>query len=45
MAKRPSKIDLKRVRAFVREFAQILETPERIPEFERLLQKVLEPET
>ena len=36
-------IDLERVRAFVHEFAQILGAPERIPEFERLLQKVLGP--
>lgn len=35
------RIDLERVRAFVHEFAQILEAPERVPEFERLLQKVL----
>ncbi len=37
------RIDLERVRAFVREFAQILDTPERIPEFDRLLRKVLGP--
>lgn len=37
------RIDLQRVRAFVHEFAQILGAPERIPEFERLLQKVLGP--
>lgn len=36
-------IDLERVRAFVREFAQILDTPERIPEFEQLLREVLGP--
>lgn len=35
------RIDLERVRAFVHEFAQILEAPERIPEFERLLQKIM----
>jgi Nucleotidyl transferase of unknown function (DUF2204) len=35
------RIDLERVRAFVREFAQILDTPERIPEFDRLLRQVL----
>jgi len=34
-------IDLERVRGFVHEFAQILGAPERIPEFERLVQKVL----
>jgi hypothetical protein len=34
------RIDLDRVRAFVQEFAQILDTPERIPEFDRLLQNV-----
>jgi predicted nucleotidyltransferase len=38
------RIDLERVRAFVHEFAQILDAPERIPEFERLLQKVLGPD-
>jgi hypothetical protein len=38
------RIDLERVRAFVQEFAQILEAPERIPEFERLLQRVLGPD-
>jgi Nucleotidyl transferase AbiEii toxin, Type IV TA system len=37
------RIDLERVRAFVREFAQILDTPERIPEFDRLLRKVIGP--
>jgi hypothetical protein len=37
------RIDLERVRAFVHEFAQILGAPERIPELERLLQKVLGP--
>ena len=36
-----NRIDLGRVRAFVHEFAQILDAPERIPEFEQLLQKVL----
>lgn len=36
-------IDLERVRTFVHEFAQILGTPERIPEFERLVQKVFGP--
>jgi hypothetical protein len=36
-------IDLERVRSFVHEFAQILDKPERIPEFERLVQKVLGP--
>lgn len=36
-------IDLERVRAFVREFAQILDAPERIPELERLVRKVLGP--
>src|SRR5262249_2445615 len=39
----PDHIDLERVRAFVHEFAQILDTPERIPEFERLLREVLGP--
>lgn len=34
-------IDLERVRAFVQEFAQILDTPERIAEFDRLLVEVL----
>ncbi len=38
------RIDLERVRAFVREFAQILDTPERISEFEQLLRKVLGPD-
>jgi len=38
-----NRIDVERVRAFVREFAQILGTPERIPEFERLLREVLGP--
>ena len=37
------RIDLGRVRTFVLEFAQILDAPERIPEFERLLRKVLGP--
>ena len=37
------RIDLERVRAFVREFAQILDAPERIPEFDRLLHKVFSP--
>lgn len=37
------RIDLERVRAFVREFAQILDAPERIPEFERLVQRVVGP--
>ena len=37
-------IDLERVRAFVHEFAQIMDTPERIPEFERLLREVLGPD-
>ena len=37
------RIDLERVRSFVREFAQILDTPERIPELERLLHKVFGP--
>jgi hypothetical protein len=36
-------IDLERVRTFVHEFAQILDMPERIPEFERLLGEVLGP--
>jgi uncharacterized nucleotidyltransferase DUF6036 len=36
-------IDLERVRLFVREFAQILDTPERIPEFDRLVRKILDP--
>lgn len=35
------RIDLERVRSFVREFAQILDAPERIPEFDRLVQKSL----
>ena len=35
------RIDLKRVRAFVSEFAQILGAPERIAEFDRLVHKVL----
>jgi hypothetical protein len=38
------RIDLERVRTFVQEFAQILDAPERIPEFERLLQRVLGPD-
>lgn len=38
------RIDLDRVRTFVREFAEILGTPERIPEFERMLQKIRVPE-
>ena len=38
------RIDLQRVRAFVHEFAQILGAPERIPEFDRLVQKVLGPD-
>jgi predicted nucleotidyltransferase len=37
-------IDLKRVRTFVCEFAQILGEPERVPELDRLLRKVLGPE-
>jgi len=37
------RIDLERVRAFVHEFAQILDTPERIHEFDRLLHEVLGP--
>ena len=37
------RINLERVRGFVREFAQILGTPERIPEFDRLVRKVLGP--
>lgn len=37
------RIDLERVRGFVHEFAQILDAPERIPEFERLVQKVMGP--
>ncbi|MBW8879517.1 MAG: nucleotidyltransferase [Acidobacteria bacterium] len=37
-------IDLKRVRTFVQEFAQILDAAERIPEFDRLLRKVLGPD-
>jgi len=36
-------IDLERVRTFVHEFSQILGTPERISEFERLLRKVFGP--
>ena len=36
-------IDLERVRAFVQEFAQILDTPERIAEFDRLVRKILGP--
>jgi len=36
-------IDRKRVRTYVYEFAQILGEPERIPEFDRLLRKVLGP--
>lgn len=36
-------IDLERVRAFVHEFAQILDMPERIPELDRLLRKTLGP--
>jgi hypothetical protein len=36
-------IDLERVRAFVHEFAQILDAPERIPELDRLLRKALGP--
>ncbi len=34
------RIDLERVRAFVREFAQILGASERVPEFDRLVHKV-----
>ena len=34
-------IDLERVRTFVHEFSQILDAPERIPEFDRLLRKIL----
>jgi len=34
-------IDLERVRTFVYEFSQILDAPERIPEFDRLLRKIL----
>jgi len=34
------RIDLERVRTFIRELAQILDAPERVPEFERLVQKV-----
>ena len=37
------RIDLERVRIFVREFAQILDIPERILEFDRLVRKVLGP--
>jgi Nucleotidyl transferase AbiEii toxin, Type IV TA system len=37
------RIDLERVRTFVREFSQILDKPERIPEFDTLLRKVLGP--
>jgi predicted nucleotidyltransferase len=37
------RIDLERVRAFVHEFARILDTPERIAEFDRLVHKVLGP--
>lgn len=37
------RINLERVRTFVREFAQILDAPERIPEFDRLLHKVFSP--
>jgi predicted nucleotidyltransferase len=37
------RMDLERVRAFVHEFAQILDTPERISEFDRLLRKILGP--
>jgi Nucleotidyl transferase AbiEii toxin, Type IV TA system len=37
------RIDLGRVRTFVREFAQILDTPERVPEFDELLHKILGP--
>ncbi len=36
-------IDLERVRAFVHEFAQILDMPERIPELDQLLRKTLGP--
>src|SRR3954463_12361285 len=36
-------IDLDRVRTFVHEFSQILGEPERIPELDRLLRKVLGP--
>jgi predicted nucleotidyltransferase len=36
------RIDLDKVRAFVREFAQILGAPERISEFDRLVRRVLE---
>jgi uncharacterized nucleotidyltransferase DUF6036 len=37
------RIDLERVRAFVREFAQILGAPERVSEFDQLVRKVLGP--
>ncbi len=37
------RIDLERVRAFVREFSQILGAPERVSEFDRLLHKALGP--
>ena len=36
-------INLERVRAFVHEFSQILDMPERIPEFDRLLRRILGP--
>ncbi|HSS77001.1 MAG TPA: nucleotidyl transferase AbiEii/AbiGii toxin family protein [Thermoanaerobaculia bacterium] len=36
-------IDLERVRTFVHEFSQILGAPERIPEFDRLLRRILGP--
>jgi Nucleotidyl transferase AbiEii toxin, Type IV TA system len=40
---RGDRINLERVRTFVREFAQILDAPERIPEFDRLIRKVFGP--
>lgn len=39
---RHDEIDLNRVRARVREFAEIIEQPERVEEFERLIRRVLE---
>jgi hypothetical protein len=37
------RMDFARIRAFVQEFAQILEKPERVQEFDRLVRQVLGP--
>ena len=39
-----SRIDLVRVRSFVEQFAEILQEPERVPEFEALVGRALGPE-